>query len=426
MPRTLERGPAIEAQSRGRVRTFRSLEDRNFRWFLTSIFSGFTSNDMQQFLRGWLVFELTGSFAALGLMSLINGLTGLLLALVGGVVADLVKQRKHVVQIGQGLSGINALVLALLVFADLLRVEHVLIAAALHGGSNNLTMPSRQALTPDVVGPERLMNAMGLYSTSQNAAKLLMPGLAGGMVGFLSDPGTIGGAAYVYVLIFSIYAVSVATMFPVRVPDRTPGARSFASLRGDLADGFRFVAGHRPLAVLLACNPLFALLGLGHFVMLPGFAKEVLDAGPGQLGLLTSVSGVGAVIGSLVVASLPGRRRGVLMLGSSVLLGVALVAFAASTSFWLSLAIILVVGLGQAGYLGLMNVLVQVLAGNTYRGRVMSIYMMEFNITQLLLFGMGILASIYGPRATFAAAGIALVLLALALLARSPTLRRIE
>ncbi len=408
------------------MRTFRSLEDRNFRWFLTSIFSGFTSNDMQQFLRGWLVFELTGSFAALGLMSLINGLTGLLLALVGGVVADLVKQRKHVVQIGQGLSGINALVLALLVFADLLRVEHVLIAAALHGGSNNLTMPSRQALTPDVVGPERLMNAMGLYSTSQNAAKLLMPGLAGGMVGFLSDPGTIGGAAYVYVLIFSIYAVSVATMFPVRVPDRTPGARSFASLRGDLADGFRFVAGHRPLAVLLACNPLFALLGLGHFVMLPGFAKEVLDAGPGQLGLLTSVSGVGAVIGSLVVASLPGRRRGVLMLGSSVLLGVALVAFAASTSFWLSLAIILVVGLGQAGYLGLMNVLVQVLAGNTYRGRVMSIYMMEFNITQLLLFGMGILASIYGPRATFAAAGIALVLLALALLARSPTLRRIE
>ena len=408
------------------MRTFRSLEDRNFRWFLTSIFSGFTSNDMQQFLRGWLVFELTGSFAALGLMSLINGLTGLLLALVGGVVADLVKQRKHVVQIGQGLSGLNALVLALLVFADLLRVEHVLIAAALHGGSNNLTMPSRQALTPDVVGPERLMNAMGLYSTSQNAAKLLMPGLAGGMVGFLSDPGTIGGAAYVYVLIFSIYAVSVATMFPVRVPDRTPGARSFASLRGDLADGFRFVAGHRPLAVLLACNPLFALLGLGHFVMLPGFAKEVLDAGPGQLGLLTSVSGVGAVIGSLVVASLPGRRRGVLMLGSSVLLGVALVAFAASTSFWLSLAIILVVGLGQAGYLGLMNVLVQVLAGSTYRGRVMSIYMMEFNITQLLLFGMGILASIYGPRATFAAAGIALVLLALALLARSPTLRRIE
>ena len=408
------------------MRTFRSLDDRNFRWFLTSIFSGFTSNDMQQFLRGWLVFELTGSFAALGLMSLINGMTGLLLALVGGVVADLVKQRKHVVQIGQGLSGLNALVLAVLVFGDLLRVEHVLIAAALHGGSNNLTMPSRQALTPDVVGPERLMNAMGLYSTSQNAAKLLMPGLAGGMVGFLSDPGTIGGAAYVYVLIFTIYTVSVATMFPVRVPDRTAGSRSFASLRGDLADGFRFVAGHRPLAVLLICNPLFALLGLGHFVMLPGFAKEVLDAGPGQLGLLTSVSGVGAVIGSLVVASLPGRRRGVLMLGSAVLLGVALVAFAASTSFWLSLAIILVVGLGQAGYLGLMNVLVQVLAGNTYRGRVMSIYMMEFNITQLLLFGMGIFASVYGPRATFAAAGIALVLFSLALLARSPTLRRIE
>ena len=381
---------------------------------------------MQQFMRGWLVFELTDSFAALGLMSLLNGMTGLLLALVGGVVADLVRQRKHVVQLGQALSGINALVLALLVFTDLLRVEHVLIAAAIHGGSNNLTMPSRQALTPDVVGPERLMNAMGLYSTSQNAARLLMPGIAGGMVGALSDPGTIGGAAYVYVLIFSIYAVSVATMFPVRVPDRMPRARSFASLRGDLADGFRFVAGHRPLKLLLICNPLFALLGLGHFVLLPGFAKEVLDAGPGQLGLLVSVSGVGAVAGSLTVASLPGRRRGVLMLSSAVLLGVSLVAFAASTSYWLSLGLILFVGVGQAGYLGLMNVLVQTLAGNTHRGRVMSIYMMEFNITQLLLFGMGIATSIYGPQVTFAAAGVVLVLLSLVLLLRSKTLRRIE
>ena len=381
---------------------------------------------MQQFMRGWLVFELTDSFAALGLMSLLNGMTGLLLALVGGVVADLVRQRKHVVQLGQALSGINALVLALLVFTDLLRVEHVLIAAAIHGGSNNLTMPSRQALTPDVVGPERLMNAMGLYSTSQNAARLLMPGIAGGMVGALSDPGTIGGAAYVYVLIFSIYAVSVATMFPVRVPDRMPRARSFASLRGDLADGFRFVAGHRPLKLLLICNPLFALLGLGHFVLLPGFAKEVLDAGPGQLGLLVSVSGVGAVAGSLTVASLPGRRRGVLMLSSAVLLGVSLVAFAASTSYWLSLGLILFVGVGQAGYLGLMNVLVQTLAGNPHRGRVMSIYMMEFNITQLLLFGMGIATSIYGPQITFAAAGVVLVLLSLVLLLRSKTLRRIE
>lgn len=381
---------------------------------------------MQQFMRGWLVFELTGSYAALGLMSLLNGLTGLSLALLGGVLADLVRQRKYLVQLGQVLSGLNALVIAVLVFADLLRVEHVLIASAIHGGSNNLTMPARQAMTPDVVGPARLMNAMGLYSTSQNAARLLMPGLAGGMVGALSDPGTIGGAAWVYVLIFTLYSLAFVTMFPVRVPDRRPESASLASLLGDLADGFRFVAGHRPLLLLLVCNPVFALLGLGHFVLLPGFAKEVLDAGPGQLGLLVSVSGIGAVLGSLAVASLPNRRRGALMLASTLLLGVSLVVFAASTSYWLSLAIILVVGLGQAGYLGLMNVLVQTLAGNTHRGRVMSIYMMEFNITQLLMFGMGIATSIYGPRVTFAAAGAALVLLALLLLARSPTLRRIE
>ena len=233
-------------------------------------------------------------------------------------------------------------------------------------------------------------------------------------MGALSAPGTIEGAAYVYLLITALYALALVTLLPVRVPNRPPPGRTIASLRKDLADGFRFVAGRRPLALLLACNPVFALLGPAYFLLLPGFAKEVLDAGPGRLGLLTSGSGVGAVAGSLAVASLPIRRRGVLLLASTVLLGLSLVAFAASTSYWLSLAIILFVGVGQAGYLGLMNVLVQTLAGTTHRGRVMSIYMMEFNVMQLLLFGMRIATSVYGPRPTVAVVGAALAVLAAA------------
>ena len=317
--------------------------------------------------------------------------------------------------------------IGLLIVGDALRVEHVLIAAAVHGGANNLTMPSRQALTPDVAGPERLMNAMGLYSTSQNAARLLMPGLAGWMVGAFGSPGGIDGAAYVYFLVTALFVLAFLLLLPVRLPDRpTRGGTSLRSALRDLRDGFRHVAGHRRLALLLACNPVFALLGLAYFLLLPGFAKEVLDAGAGRLGLLTSVSGVGAVLASLSVASLPSRNRGTLLLGSTLLLGVSLVAFALSTSYWLSVGIMLSVGMGQAGYLGFMNVLVQALAGDEHRGRVMSFYMMEFNVTALLLFGLGVAANEVGPQLTVGAVGAALAALSVLVFARSPTLRGID
>ena len=419
--------PAVApASSGGRLRTFASLRDRNFRWFLSSIFAGFTSNDMQSFIRGWLVFELTGSFAMLGLMAFINGLSGLGLSLLGGVIADVARQRKYVVQLGQVIGGLNALVIGLLIAADALRIEHVLIAAAVHGGANNLTMPSRQALTPDVVGPERLMNAMGLYSTSQNAARLLMPGIAGWAVAAFGSEGSIGGAAYVYFFVAALFAVAYVSLIPVRIPDRPAGGRTVRSVLADLRNGFRHVAANRPLALLLACNPLLALLGLGYFLLLPGFAKEVLDAGAARLGLMTSVSGVGAVVGSLAVASFPDRRRGALMLASSVLLGISLVALAISTSYWVSVGIMLFAGVGQGGYLGFMNVLVQTLAGNEHRGRVMSIYMMEFNVMGLMLVGMGVAANEVGPRETVGVVGATLIALSLALIAWSPTLRRLD
>ena len=407
-----------------RFRTFESFEDRNFRWFFASMMGNFTAMNTQMFIRGWLVYELTGSFAALGIISLANGASGLLMSLVGGVLADRVRQKKHVVQVGQALNALTVLVVGLLIAAGLLRFEHLVIAAIVQGAVMNTMMPSRQALTPDVVGMSRLMNALALNTSGMNAARLLMPGLACWTLAALG--GGIGSAQYVYYAMSALYVWAIVGLIPVSVRDRVAPEGGDQPPLAQLREGFRYIAGHRIIRMLLLANFFMVLCSMTYFMLLPGFAKEVLDTGPGRLGLLTSLSGVGSLVGSLVIASLPERRRGFILLVSSLWLGVALLAFSISTHYWLSVAFLVGVGFGQAGRMSLSNVLVQSYVDDEYRGRVMSVYMMEFSLMSLGIFLMGILANEIGPQIAVGSSAIALILLTAGLLAWVPRYRNLD
>jgi MFS family permease len=407
-------------------RTFLALEDQNFRWFFAALFGNFTAMNMQMFMRGWLVFELTGSFAALGIMSLANGIAGLVPALFGGVIADRVRQKKHVVQIGQGLNAIIVLVVGMLIATDLLRFSHLVVAALCQGAVMNTMMPSRQALTPEILGMERLMNAIALNTMGMNAARLLMPGFAGWLVGALNDGSGISAAQWVYFMMAGLYASSILILIKVSVQDRiAPVGGEVPALR-ELAAGFRYVWKAPTIRMLLLCHFFMALFSMTYFMLLPGFAKEVLSAGPGRLGLLTSISGVGSLVGSLIIASLPSRRRGLILLLSSLLLGVGLVAFSISTSFWLSVGILAIVGLGQAGRMSLSNVLVQAYVEDEYRGRVMSIYMMEFSLMGVGIFFIGLLANVIGPQMAVGASAVALAITSVLLLVFLPAYRDLD
>jgi MFS family permease len=402
------------------------MEDENFRWFFAALFGNFTAMNMQMFMRGWLVFELTGSFAALGIMSLAGGVAGLAPALFGGVIADRVRQKKHVVQIGQGLNAIIVLAVGTLIATDLLRFSHLVVAALCQGAVMNTMMPSRQALTPEILGMERLMNAIALNTMGMNAARLLMPGFAGWLVGALSDGSGISAAQWVYYMMCGLYASSILALIKVKVEDRiAPLGGEVPALR-DLAAGFRYVWKTPTIRMLLLCHFFMALFSMTYFMLLPGFAKEVLNTGPGRLGLLTSVSGVGSLIGSLIIASLPNRRRGLILLLSSLLLGVALVPFSISTSYWLSVGILTIVGLGQAGRMSLSNVLVQAYVEDEYRGRVMSIYMMEFSLMGVGIFLIGLLANVIGPQMAVGGSAAALAIMSVLLLVFLPAYRELD
>jgi MFS family permease len=409
-------------------RTFDSLRDPNFRWFFAAMFGHFTSMNVQMFIRGWLVFELTDSFAALGVMSLANGVSGLGLSLVGGVIADRVRQKKHVVQIGQFVNSLNALWVAALITAGMLQFEHLVAAALIQGGVNSLMMPARQAMIPDVVGMDRLMNALALNTSGMNTSRLLMPGLAGWAVGAIGGEG-VSAAQYIYYAMAALYLWSVVLLFKVQVADRVGQKVAVRGIRpaiNEVIDGFKYIARTPLIRMLLGYNFLIVLFSMTYFMLLPGFAKEVLDAGPERLGLLTSVSGVGALAGSLAIASLENRQRGKILILSSLLLGLALIAFAWSTSYVLSLGIIVVVGVGQAGRMSLSNVLIQAYVDDEYRGRVMSVYMMEFSIMSLGIFLIGILANVIGPQLAVGGSAVALVVLAVYLWTMVPNYRNLD
>ena len=410
--------PAEEDEVDGRwlPKTFAAFSDSNFRWFFAALCGNFASMNMQMFVRGWLVFEITGSYEKLGWMSAAGGVVGLFAAPLGGVFADRVRQKKHVIQYCQAFNAVVTIIIATLIATGSLIFEHLLIAAVAQGMAMNAMMPARQALTKDVVGIDRLTNAIALNTSGMNTARLLLPGLAGGMVAALGGGnGNIDPAKWVYFLMSGLYLMSVVLMFKVKVADSANSMTPKGPILLELRSGFDYVFRTPVILMLLVCNFLMVFFGMTYFMLLPGFAKDVLDAGPDQLGLLISISGIGSLAGSLIIASMPNRNRARVLLMGSMLLGTGLLFFAMSTNFYLSLFLLTLVGLGQSARMSLSNVLIQSYVEDEYRGRVMSIYMLEFSVMQICIYPISVAADFFGPQLAVGASAVCLILLVIIL-----------
>ena len=396
--------------------TFAAFEIINYRWFFAALCGNFAAMNIQMFIRGWLVFEITGSYEKLGWMTAAGGLVGLVAAPLGGVVADRVKQKKTILQLAGIANALITLGIAALIFQGILVFEHLLISSILQGLVMNAMMPARQAFTRDVVGIDRLTNAIALSTSGMNTARLLLPGLAGGLVAALGGgDGNIDPAKWVYLTMAALYVWSASVITLIKVEDRAPDDESQGSILSDLSSGFKYVLRTPIIAMLLGCNFLMVFFSLTYFMLLPGFAKDVLNAGPGDLGLLISLSGIGSLLGSLYVASFGNRKRARLLLIGGLLMGMSLLGFAWSTHFWLSIVLLTIVGFGQASRMSLSNVLIQSYVDDDFRGRVMSIYMLEMAFLSIAIYPISLFADYFGPQWAVGLSAMGLVLLILVL-----------
>ena len=406
-----------------RGRLFESTGDTNYRWFYLSMLGQMASLNMQMLVRGFLTFELTGSYAALGTVFLFNAIPGLALSLYGGVLADRVRSKKIVLQVGQSLNAINAIVVGFLVLTDVIAFEHLLIASFLQGGVNAIMMPARQAMMPEVVGRRRLMNAVALNAAGRDSIRLLAPAAGGALLAAFD-------ATWLYFLMAGFYTLATVALFRVHTKALGPATPLSRGSRGggldEMRDGLRYLWRDLTMRPLLVSTVIFALLAMPYVFLMPGWVASVLDEGPAKLGILLSLVGVGSLAGALVIAAIPPRRRGLLYLAAVALEGVALVAYSASEIYWLTAGIIIVVGLGEAGRMSLGNVLVQHYVADDYRGRAMSVFMMQRSLASLGTFFVGVMASWVGVQVVIGGLALTLCMLALAGIFASATLRRLD
>ncbi len=407
-----------------RFRTFDSLIDvPAFRWYMLAMTGNWGALQMQQVARGVLAYEITGSFAALGFIELANSMPRVVLALYGGVLADRLS-RRAIIQVGQLCVALLAMAIAVLLFMDQLRFEHLLIATALQGVVNSFVLPARQSMIPEIVGVQRVMNAFALNVFVLNVVRLGAPALAGILI-------AVTGPSWVFALMACMNVMAVFALFPVPITNArtraaangeasapsTGGAaakRDRAGLRA-MGETLRYLRTDRILIWLLLIHGISSTLSLPYQRLLPGFVREVMaedaDQAAVRVGLLLAMTAVGALLGSLLIASLPSKRQGKLLIASMAIFGIALMGFSASTAFWVSMGIVVVLGIGQAGRQSLVNIMIQTRVSDGYRGRVSSIMLLDDGVESLGIFGIAMLAEAVGPQWALGAVGLALLVM---------------
>jgi len=333
------------------------------------------------------------------------------------VVADRVDRRKVVGAI-LVIDGVVAGALAVLTFSGHIQVWHLMVASLVGGGSIALLAPAQQALTYDIVGREGFTNAVSLFFMAVNTTRIAGPAAGGVIIATVGAEGCFALMALSW-----IGAGLVLTKIPRPSASQPVGA---SSPWQNLKDGLRYVRGSHVLLLLLLSEVMADGFGFSGFTLLPVFARDVLDVGPEGLGLLVAAPGVGAM-GSALFTGWLGyrlhRRRGRVLLGGIGIFGLMWVAFAASRSFPLSLAMLTLVGVGSTIFDTLEVTCLQSAVSDELRGRVMGLYVLGWSATNLGSLQSGTLASYFGAPVAVALTGGILLIYSGALALFAPKVR---
>src|SRR4051794_14429468 len=355
-PPQFEQDPALPLRAElapSRVpHTFRALRHRNFRLFIGGQIVSLVGTWMQNVAQSWLVYRLTHSELLLGTAWFCAQIAVFALGPLGGLAADRFSRHKLVI-VTQTLSMLQALVLAGLTLSGKVEVWHILSLAGVLGAINAFDMPGRQALVIQMTSKEDLINAISLNSAVFNAARVVGPGVAGLLLAAVGE-GTcflINGISFLAVIL---------SLTAMRLPHSRPKAH--APMLRHLVDGFRYAANHSAVRRVLCLMGAATLAGMPGLVLMPFFADDIFHRGSRGLGILMGAMGTGAVVGTLTLAR---RTRlsglGDVMVFSGLTTGACYLAFAFSPSFYLSLAVMPLIGYSVMRQMASANTTIQTL-----------------------------------------------------------------
>ncbi len=380
--------------------TFRALGVRNYRLFFTAQLVSVSGTWMQTVAQAWLVLKLSESGVALGLVTAAQFVPMLVLGPWAGVVADRVDKRRFLM-VTQAVAASLALVLGVLTATDTVALWMVFVLAFALGLVTAFDMPARQTFVFEMVGPDRLTNAVSLNSIVMNAGRLVGPALGGVLIG------AVGLAACFWLNAASYVAplLALAAMRPAELQRRPPAERQ----AGQLREGLRYAWHHDGLRVPLLLMAVIGTLAYEFQVSLPLLAKFTFGSGAAGYGLLLSAMSLGAIVGGLAFATraTPSHLR----LGvAGLVFGALVVVTAVMPSLVATAAVLPAVGAASIAFITLANSTLQLTAAPEMRGRVIALYGVAFlGTTPVGGPIVGWVGEAIGPRAALALGGVAAI-----------------
>ncbi len=403
-------------------KTFVSFKNPVYRLYYFSMVGHWSSMNMQMLARNLLVYRINPSGAILGVLALANAIPMIIFTLPGGVLADRF-QKKQIIQVCQIISILVSIATTIVLVIGYLSPEHpeswwvLVVSGALQGAVMGFMLPARSAIISEIVEPEHLMNAISLNNLGMNVFRVISPALAG----FLVD-------VFDFWVVYAIMTVMIimSWVFILFVPPTSHKNVEGGSSLTDVVEGWRYIRSEKTILIVLIFTVLVIILSSPYSQLLPMFTEDILKVSATDMGILIAVSGVGAIIGSLILASLMNRKRGMILLIAGIVLGVALVGFSFSSWWYMSLALIVFIGMGSTIEMALGNSLVQYYTDAVHRGRVMSFLMLGFGLGSLGSFFAGILAEGIGAPLSVGSMAIVLIILTLVLMVASKRMRKLD
>lgn len=378
--------------------SLRALRHRDFRLFWAGQLVSLVGSWMQAVGQAWLVLTLTGSAFKLGLISALQWGPMLVLAFVGGAVADRLPKRRLILAT-QITFMLQAFVLAALVASGQVRFWHVAVLAGIYGVAATVDMPTRQSFIVEMVGKDDLLNAVALNSMIFNGARLVGPALAGLLVDRY-------GIALAFALNGISFAGVIAALLAMKTEGR-PAGPGTGSMGQQIRAGLSYARTTPRVRLILALLLAASVFLVNHNVLVPLLAKSVLGLGAHGFGLLMSFLGAGALAGAAGMAVIGKQRPPLWLVGASaVVMALAILALGFVSGFAPAAGALTLAGIAQILFLTSCNTTLQLTVPNELRGRIMSLYTLVFaGVTPIGSFLAGAVAEAAGVPAAFIVGG---------------------
>jgi MFS family permease len=355
---------------------------------------------MQRIAVVWVIYSITHSAFLLGVTVFAEQFPSFLFSIAGGVAADRYDQYK-IIRITQITSMIQAVLLAILIYTGHSVVWEILALSVILGIINAFDVPARQALINDVVAdPADLPNALSLTTATANLAQLLGPAAAGIVLNAF-------GAPVCFLVNAASFGAVLVSLLLMKLPAHQP-KRSGKNLVGEFSEAFLYLRRTPAIGFVILMLAVVSLLVLPFATVLPVFARMIFKGNASTFGYIVSAVGVGAVIGTIFLASRkPGAQLRKILFFSTIIMGLGLICFSLTTDFPLALFFAATVGIGAVSQFTICNIIVQSESESNMRGRVIGILLMAiYGMAPLGSLMVGAVSQHIGAPATVLGQGI--------------------